>query len=113
MKKITIENYDEQTVIVARKIISMTDTVLTYEPKRLTRGTIAIDNSTKVTIEDCREMRDWCIVAEKGTKTIYALKEAQAVNGVHIVLQDLLTQEEAEELSGIIGDAITTYKFKE
>lgn len=111
MKKITIEYVDAKAEFFAKSIIKMTDTVLSYESKTGMFGSRAIYNGTKVIIEDVEGVRDWVIVAGKGTRKVYAIQEEHAVNGIHIILQDLLTQAEAEELAERIEGAINSYKF--
>lgn len=111
MKKITIENFDGQTVIIANKIISMTDAILTYEPKREKRGAIAIDTSTKVTIEDCKEERDWLLVFGRFSEEIYAEYKGTFDDATQVKLQDFLTQSETEELAHKIEKAMNSYKF--
>ncbi|ARQ94836.1 hypothetical protein KMD50_gp25 [Lactococcus phage PLgW-1] len=110
MKKITIENFNGQTVIMARKIISMTDTILTYEPKHETRGAIAIDNNVKVIIEDYEEKRDWFVVCVKSSGFIYAVNEHQFFAQHHVkLLSQPMTETEAKKLVEQLDRTLDVY----
>lgn len=109
MKKITRDNG------------SKVDEFYTCDEPKIENGTLFFKNlngfqvalalSNKITIEPHTPKRDWLIVTGVASEQIYALCKEHFDEELQIMVQDMLTQQEAEELADKINRLMDSYKF--